>query len=203
MLEKPNYTFLYRRDTLALRTPCPKVSLSLGEIMSDFPNHKPTDDLFVKINRPNRLAGFVEKRAAAGVALPKKLAHHHRKLQQLTQLSKNALQGTFPAEVLNECQVVSASNVMMTLSFGSPTAVNHARYMIENCVQALRAYDSRFGQLQTIKVILSPQPSKPASQPRLIKKTLSENTKATITHSAKFVTNNERLRQALLQLSQS
>ena len=56
-----------------------------------------------------------------------------------------------PNEILSACQVVNVSSVEIALAMSSPTAANHARYMMESCIQALRTYDQRFCQLQSIK----------------------------------------------------
>lgn len=169
--------------------------------MSDLTKPVTIDDLLVKKQKPNHLASKVEKYAAAGVAMPKHLRHKYLYLQQTTQQVRQALLGIFPQETLDTCQVVNASATELTISFGSPTVVNHARYVIMNCVQALRAHDQQFCQLQQIKVILTPDLSQSDTRQNSSKRTLSENTKRIITDSTRFVTKNEQLKQALLKLA--
>lgn len=170
--------------------------------MSEYTKTTTVNDLMIKTRKPNHLASRLEKQAAAGAALPKHLLHQYRYLQQYTQLVRQSLSSIFTEEILAECQVVCVSPTKLTLSLGSPTAANHARYLIENCVQALRAYDQRFCQLQSIKIIFVPNPKtlkKPQSDTHLdgIKKTLSENTKEMIAQSSQFVTQNPSLQHAL------
>ena len=169
--------------------------------MSKHPIFKTIDDLSVKTKRPNHLASTTEKQAAAGATLPKPLVAHYQQLQQLTQLVRQALAELLPEQMLDDCYVVEASLVEITLSLGSPTAVNHMRYMMVNCVQALRSYDQRFCQLMSIQVILSPKPTQSDARQDDPKRTLSENTRQIITQSAQSVIKNERLRAALLKLA--
>lgn len=170
--------------------------------MSDFTKTAAIDDLLAKTTRPNHLASRLEKHAAKGAALPSRLANQVQYLQHLSRLVKQALAPLFPAPILADCLVVKASTTTITLSFTSPTAVNHARYIMVDCVQALRAYDPSFCQLQTIFVILSPKSMQSDARPSNLKRTLSENTKATITQSAAFVTHNDTLKAALLALAE-
>lgn len=176
--------------------------------MSDHTKTTPINDLVAKVRKPNHLASRVEKQAAAGAAIPKHLLHRYRHLQHHTQLVRQAWAGVLPNDILQTCQVINVSPVEITLAMSSPTAANHARYMMENCVQALRAYDQRFCQLQSIKLIISSKTTSPKlvqsdARPDDSKKILSENTRQMITQTAQFVTQNERLNQALTQLASS
>lgn len=171
--------------------------------MSDSTKTAPINDLLAKQQKPNHLATLIEKQAAAGAALPKHLSSKYQFLMAHTQLVRQALAELFTEALLNDCYVVHVSPVEITLSMGSATAANHARYVMENCVQALRAYDQRFCQLQSIKVILSPNLLQSETRPDATKKTLSENTRQIIAKNAEFVTQNARLKQALARLSDS
>lgn len=171
--------------------------------MSDTTKTALINDLLVKQHKPNHLATAIEKQAAAGAALPKHLSSKYQFLRLYTQLARQALVELFPEALLADCYVVNVSPVEITLSMGSATAANHARYVMENCVQALRAYDQRFCQLQSIKVILSPKLLQSEARQIGTKKTLSENTKQMIAQNAQFVTQNTRLQQALTSLSTS
>ncbi|MFB6348206.1 hypothetical protein ACFBZI_01885 [Moraxella sp. ZJ142] len=168
--------------------------------MSDSTKTTPFNDLLAKTRKPNHLASQLEKQAAAGATLPRQLSYKYHYLQQQTQLVRQALAGLFSQDVLSDCHVVNASSIQITLSLGSSTAANHVRYMMENCVQALRTYDQRFCQLQAIKVVSTPQLSQSNARPDGIKKTLSENTKQIIAQNVQFVTQNEQLQQALRRL---
>ena len=80
--------------------------------------------------------------------------------------------------------------------------------MMHSCIQALRTYDQRFCQLQSIKLIVSSKTTSPKlvqsdARPNNLKKILSENTRQMITQTAQFVTQNERLNQALTQLART
>lgn len=176
--------------------------------MSDSTKTIPINDLVAKIRQPNHLASRIEKQAAAGAAIPKHLLHRYHHLQYHTQLVRQAWAGLLPNEILSACQVVNVSSVEITLAMSSPTAANHARYMMESCVQALRAYDQRFCQLQSIKLIVSSKTTSPKlvqsdARPDNLTKILSENTRQMITQTAQFVTQNERLNQALTQLART
>lgn len=169
--------------------------------MSDSTKTALINDLLAKQHKPNHLASAIEKKAAAGAALPKHLSAKYQFLRRHTQLVRQALAELFPEALLADCYVVRVSPAEITLSMGSATAANHARYVMENCVQALRTYDQRFCQLQSIKVILSPKLLQSETRQDGIKKTLSENTREMIAQNAKFVTQNARLQQALADLS--
>lgn len=169
--------------------------------MSDSTKTTAINDLLAKTCKPNHLASQLEHQAAAGAAVPKHLSHQYYHLQQTTQLVRQALSQIFPEQMLTTCYVVATLPAELTLAMGSSTAANHARYMMMDCVQALRAYDERFCQLQSIKVILAPQMTQSDSRQDDPKRTLSENTKQIIAQSAQFVTKNERLHTALLKLA--
>lgn len=169
--------------------------------MSDLTKTVTINDLTAKKQRSNHFANKVDKRFVADVETAQHLGHKYRYLQRLTKQVRQALLGIFPQEALDTCYVVNASSTELTISFGSPTVVNHARYVIMNCVQALHAHDQQFCQLQHIKVILTPNTSQSDARQNNSKRALSENTKRIITDSTRFVTNNERLKQALLKLA--
>lgn len=169
--------------------------------MSDLTKPVTINDLTAKRQKSNPLANKVDKRFVADVETVQHLGHKYRYLQQLTKQVRQALLGIFPQETLDTCQVVNASSTQLTISFGSPTVVNHARYVIMNCVQALHAHDQQFCQLQHIKVILAPNMTQSDARQNNSKRALSENTRRIIADSTRFVTKNERLKQALLKLA--
>lgn len=169
--------------------------------MSDFTKPDAIDDIRAKLQRPNHLATRLEKQAAAGASLPQQLDYKYRYLQNLTQLARTALSGILPAQILSDCYVVATDAAEITLSLGSPTAANHMRYVMIDCVQALRSYDQRFCHLQHIKVILSPKSSQSDARPDTVKQILSENTRRIIAQQAQFVTPDSRLHSALLALA--
>ncbi|USZ14252.1 hypothetical protein NKT77_10610 [Moraxella sp. FZLJ2107] len=170
--------------------------------MSDSTKTTTINDLLAKTNKPNHLASRLEHHAAAGAALPANLSRQYHHLHQLTIIVRQALSELLPESVLADCYVATASPTELCISLSSATAVNHARYMMVNCVQALRAYDSCFCHLQSLKVILAPKPIQSDARQDSSHRTLSENTRQNIAQSAQFVTKNERLRAALLKLAQ-
>lgn len=159
------------------------------------------DDLSLKHKQPNHLAQTLEKQAAAGARLPRKLASHLKHLQTHTTLVQQALKNTLPKEVLAECSVVFADSHRITLSAPSATVANHIRYITNNCVQALRMYDERFCHLQQLGVIVRPTIAQSESRQTSSQKTLSENTKRIITQTANHVISNDALKQALMRLA--
>ena len=169
--------------------------------MSDSTKTAPINDLLAKQQKPNHLATLIEKQAAAGAALPKHLSSKYQFLMAHTQLVRQALAELFTEALLNDCYVVHVSPVEITLSMGSATAANHARYVMENCVQALRAYDEQFCYIEEFRVIVTPKPIQSDSRQTSSKKTLSENTKRIITQTASTVIHDDQLKQALLRLT--
>lgn len=138
--------------------------------MSDSTKTNATNDLLAKTKPINHLATKTEKLSAAGASLPRHLSQQYQRLLWLSHQVRQALQGILSPEILADCYVSGAKAGKLTLSLSSVTAVNHVRYMMESCVQALRTYDQSFCQLQTIEVIFTPKPSKSDVQPRVIKK---------------------------------
>ena len=117
--------------------------------------------MVTKIRRPNHLASRIENKRLLVAAIPKHLLHRYHHLQHHTQLIRQAWAGLLPNEILSARQVVNVSSVEIALAMSSPTAANHARYMMESCIQALRTYDQRFCQLQSIKLIVSSKTTSP------------------------------------------
>lgn len=163
-------------------------------------NSTKTHNALAVFQQPNHLASEAEKKAV-GAHIPRHIARKYELLQKRTQQVRQALTGILPESLLLDCHVVNVSETELTVSLTSPTAVNHLRYVIMNCVQALHAYDLCFCQLQHIKVILAPDTPKLDARQNHSKRILSENTKRIIADSARFVTNDSPLQQALLRLA--
>lgn len=168
--------------------------------MSDSTKTTRINDLLAKTRTTNHLATPLEKQAAAGAMLSKPLMSKYRYLQYHTQLLRNALTPIFDEKTLRGCYVIYVSPTELTLSLDSPTAANHARYIMEDCVQALRTYDQRFCHLQSIKFITSPNLLPSDARP-VAKKTLSENTRQMITQNIKLISKNPHLIEALQKLA--
>ncbi|OOR89443.1 hypothetical protein B0181_07125 [Moraxella caviae] len=166
----------------------------------DLTTARPIDDLAAKTHTTNFLAAPTEKLAAAGAKPPKNLAARYQYLQACTKKVRQALHALVTPDVLDGCHVVYADAHRMTLSLFSATAANHLRYVSMNCVQALRAYDQQFCDLQEIRVIATP-PAQSVSRQNSSQKTLSENTKRIINQNANNVIKHDGLRQALLRLA--
>lgn len=162
------------------------------------------DDLYLKTHFPNYLASRTEKQASAGAKLPKALSKHFAHLSHLSHLARPLL-----AKVLDtlsdEVQVVYAHDDKITLSLPTITAVNHARYLKNDCLTALHQ-DEAFGQFVKISWVVNPKNTRHgddiATDTRSTKP-LSENTVQTITHSAKIVIKNKKLQTSLIRLIQN
>ena len=108
----------------------------------------------------------------------------------------------------------------MTISVPSHTAANHLRYLSSTLVQLITKQSITFKQLNTIDIIVSYATSVPNNSSlgassaglaqihqnpasKLRNKSLSANTRETITYTAKHVITDPKLKQALLKLANS
>lgn len=162
---------------------------------------KSFDDLWTKTHKPNHLASRTERQAAAGVQIPNVLAKRLERLNHLTNIATPLLSSLLGVAVADGCRVAFVSENCITLSFPTMTAVNHVRYLQEQCLQTLRTHP-KFSPFTEIKVIQSPKRHELEVSPKE-KTPLSQNTKHTITQTANLVITNPKLRNALLQLIQS
>ncbi len=161
---------------------------------------KSFDDLWIKTHKPNHLASRIEQQAAAGAQIPDVLAERLARLNHLTDIATPLLSSLLGTAVVDGCQVAFVSENCITLSFPTMTAVNHVRYLQEQCLQTLRTHPE-FHPFIQIKVVQSPKRREFKASPKE-KTPLSQSTKHTITQTANLVITSPKLRDALLTLAQ-
>lgn len=151
----------------------------------------------------NYLASQTEK--LSNLKMP--LTQHFQETIRLTNLIKQAWQSLLPAEALETLVVYGYDQQTLSISTNSHTLANHLTYQQQSLLQQLHHSQPQFASVIKLnfRVVQLPN-SNPTNNQDVVQTTtpvFCESTRENITQLAKFVIDNERLKQQLIRLANS